>query len=236
MKSENSLKSMELDNNEIESTEIYKQFDISKNRITYLYSKRVLDVFVSGLGLIFLSPVFLIVAILMKIKEPTGTILFGHTRNGQNGKKFKMYKFRSMCLNAEEILMADPVLYEKFVANGYKLGEGEDPRITKVGAFLRKTSLDELPQLVNVLFGSMSLVGPRPIPDNEIKEYGLRKNKFLSVKPGITGWWQVSGRSNIGYPERCDLELEYIDKMSLGMDIKILVLTFVAVLKKEGAV
>lgn len=197
--------------------------------------KRAFDVLVSAIGLLFLFPIFIIIAILMKIQEPGATIFFSQERNGLEGKKFKMYKFRSMYIDAEERLINDKELYRKYVENGYKLNENEDPRITKYGAFLRKTSLDELPQLFNVLKGDMSIIGPRPIPDREIIEYGDRKSKFLSMRPGVTGWWQVSGRSNIGYPERCDLELEYVDNASFKLDSYIFFKTFVTVFKREGA-
>lgn len=201
----------------------------------YMGIKRIIDIIFSAVGLIFSSPLFLVIAILMKVKEPDGPIFFNHQRNGKNGKKFKMMKFRSMCMNAEEILLADPVLYAKFKANGYKLDEGEDPRITAIGAFIRKISIDELPQLWNVFTGSMSLVGPRPIPDKELEEYGESKEKFLSVKPGVTGLWQVSGRSKVMYPERCELELNYVDQASLTFDLMILLKTVKSVLLKEGA-
>lgn len=197
--------------------------------------KRAFDVLVSAIGLLFLFPIFIIIAILMKFQEPGATIFFSQERNGLEGKKFKMYKFRSMYIDAEERLINDKELYRKYVENGYKLNENEDPRITKYGAFLRKTSLDELPQLFNVLKGDMSIIGPRPIPDREIIEYGDRKSKFLSMRPGVTGWWQVSGRSNIGYPERCDLELEYVDNASFKLDSYIFFKTFVTVFKREGA-
>lgn len=203
--------------------------------LSYRILKRLFDVIVSSLCFIIFSPIFLFVSIVIKIMEPKGPVFFGHERNGKNGKKFKMYKFRSMCLNAEERLMSDRNLYQKYKDNGYKLNEDEDPRVTKIGKFIRKTSIDELPQLLNVLKGEMSLVGPRPIPDTELEEYKELKSKFLSVKPGITGWWQVSGRSNVGYPERCQLELYYVNNISTKMDLLILIKTVKSVLQREGA-
>ncbi|MDT2858453.1 sugar transferase [Lactococcus lactis] len=220
---------------EISDVMTYSELTSHKPKIIYGLIKRIGDILASSIGLIILMPLFLIVALIMKCSEPTAPIFFSHTRNGKKGKKFKMYKFRTMCQDAESILMKDTALFEKFKANGYKLETHEDPRVTKVGAFLRKTSIDELPQLINVCLGQMSLVGPRPIPDREILEYGSDKQKFLSVKPGITGWWQVSGRSNICYPERCDFELHYVDKNSLGFDILILFKTIGIVLKRHGA-
>ncbi|HZH60174.1 MAG TPA: sugar transferase, partial [Metabacillus sp.] len=126
-------------------------------------------------------------------------------------------------------------LYEKYLKNNYKLEAHEDPRITKLGNFLRKTSLDELPQLINVLKGNMTLVGPRPVVEEELMEYGENVNKFLSVKPGVTGYWQVSGRSNVGYPERVDLELYYVYNQSLLFDLRIIILTIWMVLIRRGA-
>lgn len=140
-----------------------------------------------------------------------------------------------MAIDAEERLKSDTKLYTKYIANNYKLEPEEDPRITKLGKFLRKTSLDELPQFFNVLKGDMSLVGPRPVVKDELVEYGSRVNEFLSVKPGITGYWQVSGRSDVKYPERVNLELHYVYNQSLWFDIKILFLTCWTVLIRKGA-
>ena len=123
----------------------------------------------------------------------------------------------------------------KYVDNGFKLPQGEDPRITKVGAFIRKTSLDEIPQFINVVIGQMSLVGPRPIVKKEMFEYGDRIKKFLSVKPGALGLWQASGRANIEYPERCDIELEYIQNASYWYDVKVFFACCISILKKDGA-
>lgn len=139
--------------------------------------------------------------------------------------------------NADEILKSNPELYRKFVDNGYKLPTKEDPRITKIGAILRRTSLDELPQFVNTLIGNMSIIGPRPVVEKELVEYGSpeRIKKFLSVKPGVFGLWQASGRSNIGYPERAQIELDYVDRANLGLDFKIMFLTVIAIFKGDGA-
>ncbi|UVI31605.1 sugar transferase [Paenibacillus spongiae] len=198
-------------------------------------AKRTLDIFGALFGLVLLLPVFILITLLMKIKEPSGSVFFKQNRIGKNMASFKIIKFRSMIVNAEEKLRADNALYQKYVENNYKLEQDEDPRITKLGRFLRKTSLDELPQLINVLKGEMSLVGPRPVVRDELKEYGDRFVDFLSVKPGITGYWQVSGRSNVGYPERVDLELHYIYHHSIWLDIKILFMTVWNVLLKRGA-
>ena len=211
------------------------QLSNHKSKIIYALMKRIIDFGFSFIGLIVLLPVFVMITLIMKCSEPKAPIFFAHTRNGKAGKKFKMYKFRTMCQDAETILMKDRALFEKFKTNGYKFETHEDPRVTKVGGLLRKTSLDELPQLINVCLGHMSLVGPRPLPDREIIEYGEELYKFLSVKPGITGWWQVSGRSNVNYPERCNLELHYVEKSSLAFDALILLKTVGIVLKRVGA-
>lgn len=146
-----------------------------------------------------------------------------------------MYKIRTMHRNAEEILKRDQKLYQEYLVNNFKLPENKDPRLTLIGKFLRKTSLDELPQFFNVIKGEMSIVGPRPIVPKELEHYGNFKKAFLSAKPGLTGLWQVSGRSKVGYPERAQLELEYIENQSFSYDIKILLKTFPSVLKSKGA-
>ncbi|HDR7763213.1 TPA: sugar transferase [Bacillus paranthracis] len=201
----------------------------------YLCLKRVMDLSGAIVGLIMFSPIFLLISILYMIGDNKGPVFFKQIRMGKNGKEFYIYKFRSMIVNAEEKLRSNEVLYKKYIDNNYKLEPSEDPRITKVGQFLRKTSLDELPQFLNVLKGDMSLVGPRPVVQEELVEYGKRKDEFLSVKPGLTGYWQVSGRSDVGYPERVDLELYYAYNASLRLDIKILLLTVKNVVVGKGA-
>lgn len=207
---------------------------IKKQNTFYKFSKRFFDIIGSALALICLSPIFLVLSIIIKHHDG-GKVFFKQKRIGQNGKEFMMYKFRSMEENAEEILKADKELYAKYVANGFKLPAEEDPRITSIGKWLRRTSFDELPQFINILRGEMSIVGPRPIVPNELKEYGDRATKFLSVKPGAMGLWQATGRSNIMYPERCDVELEYVDKASLGYDWKIFFLNLISIFKQDGA-
>lgn len=202
---------------------------------SYLFIKRSLDIFFAILGLLLASPFFLFIIIFYLFGESKGKLVFKQQRHGKNGKKFKIYKLRSMVVNADEKLKSNPLLYKKYLQNNYKLEQDEDPRITSIGRFLRKTSLDELPQLLNVLKGEMSLVGPRPIVDEELSEYKHLKDDFLSVKPGITGYWQISGRSNVGYPERVDLELYYVYHQSLLMDIKIIIKTIMVVFFKKGA-
>ncbi|NWQ39504.1 sugar transferase [Bacillus sp. EB106-08-02-XG196] len=201
----------------------------------YLYIKRLVDIIGSMTLLLLCAPFFVFISLLYLTGENKGPVFFKQTRIGENGKEFKIYKFRSMIINAEDKLTANKELYKKYVANSYKLDPKEDPRITNIGRFLRKTSLDELPQLINVLKGEMSLVGPRPVVREELKEYSSKLEDFLSVKPGVTGYWQVSGRSNVVYPERVDVELFYVYNASLLLDIKILLKTVLIVITKKGA-
>ena len=201
----------------------------------YLFAKRVTDIVLSVIALILLSPVFLVIWLLDSFGDNKGPVFFKQTRIGMHHRPFKIYKFRSMIVNADEILHQDPELYQKYVANNYKLEPEEDPRITRLGRILRKTSLDEIPQFINILKGEMSLIGPRPVVKEEVKIYGDRADKFLSVKPGAMGLWQASGRSNIGYPERCDLELSYVDNASYWYDCRILFKNLISIFKSTGA-
>lgn len=220
---------------ETESTEIMEKSQIKKQSLTYLFFKRLTDIVLSLLALICFSPVFLGVWIANHFGDNKGPLFFKQTRIGKNGKPFKMYKFRSMIVNADEILHSNIELYEKYVENNYKLEPDEDPRITKLGRWLRRTSIDEIPQFINILKGDMSIVGPRPVVKEELKEYGDCVDKFLSVKPGAMGLWQASGRSNIGYPERCDLELSYVDHASYWYDVKIMFKNIISIFKNTGA-
>ena len=188
----------------------------------YLFIKRSIDIICSLAGIIVLSPVFLIVAVLIKIEDPKGSIFFCQERNGQHPNTFKMYKFRSMVYNAEELLKD---LQHKNEQTGPAFKMADDPRITKVGKFIRKTSLDELPQLFNILKGDMSLVGPRPPIPREVREYNSYQMQRLLVKPGLTCIWQVSGRNNIGFDEWVDMDLEYIKTRNLLLDIKLILKT-----------
>ncbi|MFT8930653.1 MAG: sugar transferase [Sporolactobacillus sp.] len=211
------------------------QTSYAGNKIAYLFIKRALDIFGAVVGLVVSSPLFLLISLLYLAGGQRGPVFFKQRRIGQFGKPFYIYKFRSMICNAERVLKSNKVLYQKYLDNSYKLEPEEDPRITKIGRFLRKTSLDELPQLINVLKGEMSLVGPRPVVSEELKEYKENRLLFLSVKPGLTGNWQVCGRSEIEYPERCDVELYYVQHQALALDLKIIFKTIVAVLTKKGA-
>ncbi|WP_180850245.1 sugar transferase [Bacillus sp. UMB0893] len=208
---------------------------VKNNSSIYLITKRFVDIFSALLGLIFCFPIIFVISAIFLFERKKGSVFFKQIRVGKDGKKFFIYKFRSMAIDSEERLRSDKALYEKYVANNYKLEQHEDPRITKLGAFLRKTSLDEIPQFFNVLKGDMSLIGPRPVVEKELEEYGDRVNDFLSVKPGLTGFWQVSGRSDVKYPERVDLELYYVYNQSSWFDLKILFLTIWIVLLRRGA-
>lgn len=203
--------------------------------ILYLFSKRVIDIIGALVGILILLPVIIIFSIIYQLGENKGPIFFKQQRIGRNGEKFFIYKFRSMVVDAEKKLKENKLLYQKYLKNNYKLEQDEDPRITEFGRFIRKTSLDELPQFINVLKGEMSLVGPRPVVDEELREYQDKTNDFLSVKPGITGYWQASGRSEVGYPERVEIELYYVYNRRLYLDIKILLKTIVQVLFRKGA-
>lgn len=212
--------------------------DVSVNRNTegkkiYLFFKRAFDIISASIALVLFSPIFLIVAIAVKL-DSKGPVFFGHTRMGLNGEKIKVYKYRSMVINAQEVFENFTPEQKKEFEINFKLDN--DPRITKVGNFLRKSSLDELPQLINIIKGDMSVVGPRPIVEKEIEKYGKYAPKMFSVKPGLTGYWQANGRSDTSYDERVQMDMYYIDNMSFGMDIKIIFQTILSVLKGKGAV
>ncbi|MDO5011708.1 MAG: exopolysaccharide biosynthesis polyprenyl glycosylphosphotransferase [Intestinibacter bartlettii] len=195
---------------------------LEKESRVYLFIKRIIDIVCSLAGIIILSPVFLIVAIFIKIEDPKGSIIFCQERNGKDLKTFKMYKFRSMVHNAEDLLKD---LQEQNEQTGPAFKMANDPRITKVGKFIRRTSLDELPQLFNILKGEMSLVGPRPPIPREVAQYTPYQKQRLLVKPGLTCIWQVSGRNNIGFDEWVEMDLEYIKNRNLLLDIKLILKT-----------
>ncbi len=213
------------------STKKYKEALTKKT--PYKVVKRIIDVVLSTIALIILSPIFLIFALAIKL-ESKGPVFFKHTRIGKNGKIIKIYKFRSMVENAEELIQKFTPEQMKEYKENYKLTN--DPRITKVGKFLRKTSLDELPQLINIIKGELSIIGPRPVIQEELEKYGPDAQKFLSVTPGLTGYWAANGRSCTSYEERMKMELYYVDNISLKMDIKVFFKTIEAVVKGKGAI
>lgn len=193
--------------------------------------KRILDATLSGVGLIAISPILLMIAIAVKVSSD-GPVFFAQERVGINGRTFKMLKFRSMVVNAEELKEKLAHLNEM---SGPVFKIKDDPRVTPIGKILRKTSLDELPQLWNVFVGEMSLVGPRPPLPKEVNMYDSRHRKRLSVTPGITCIWQISGRNDVDFEEWMDMDADYVDQWSLWMDIKILAKTVPVVLLKKGA-
>lgn len=188
----------------------------------YLAAKRVIDVMGALIGLLLLSPVLLVISLLIKLTDNKGPIIFKQVRVGKNGKLFYIYKFRSMVSNAEELL---DELLDKNETSGAMFKMKNDPRVTRIGHFIRKTSLDELPQLVNVLKGDMSLVGPRPPLPREVEKYTAYDKQRLMVAPGCTGLWQVSGRSNLGFEDMVRLDIKYIKQRTLFYDMKIITKT-----------
>lgn len=227
-------KAMQIDTNPI--IENIELIDMNQ-RISYRLTKRLIDIVLSIILLVIFSGIISLIYIALKVQEPQGNPIFSQERYGLNNKRFKIFKFRSMVMNADEVLKGNKILYQKYLESDYKLTPDEDPRMTKFGRFLRSTSLDEIPQLFNVLNGTMSFVGPRPIVDQELyTEYSDNERLYLlSVKPGISGYWQVNGRSEVKYPLRKAMELFYVQNCSVRMDLGIMLKTVSSVLKKSGA-
>ncbi|MCB5223220.1 sugar transferase [Lactiplantibacillus pentosus] len=211
---------MEHGENSLE-TVIIDQMRIQR-RYGYRFVKRGFDILASLMGLILLSPLFLIVAIAIKVDDPRGKVFYSQIRLGRGERPFKMFKFRSMFVDADKKL-ADMLKYNEVDGAMFKMKE--DPRVTRIGHFIRKYSIDELPQLINVLKGDMSLVGPRPPLEREVANYSEYAKQRLYVKPGCTGLWQVSGRNSVGFDEMVELDLQYIEKSSFWFDLKIMFLT-----------
>lgn len=197
----------------------------------YNFIKRIIDITGSLFILFFTWPLFIIIPVLIKY-DSSGPVFFLQKRLGLKGKVFRAIKFRSMVAKAEDMLKSEQELMEEYL-KCYKIAE--DPRVTKIGYYLRKSSLDEIPQIFNILKGDMSLVGPRPIVIVELEKYGRHRDEFLSVKPGLTGLWQVSGRNELTYEERVSLDIKYIRERSIWMDIIILFKTVYAVISARGA-
>lgn len=219
------------ENNKVLEKKEHKSF----NEVTYSFLKRTVDVTASAAALLLLSPVFLVTSIAIR-NDSEGPAMFTQKRIGKDGKLFEIYKFRTMVPDADEKLKK--LLEEDEEARQeYKINKKlkNDPRITKVGSFLRKTSIDELPQLLNVLKGDMSLVGPRPYLPREMEDMGDYYDKIIESKPGITGLWQVSGRSNTTFDERLEFDMEYNENKSFFYDMGLLVKTAGSVVKGEGA-
>lgn len=202
----------------------------------YLVNKRIIDIIVSLIGIIILIPMTIIIGIARELNNEKGKIIFDQLRIGKDGKKFKLYKYRSMVMNADYKL-------EKYLEKNeearleYKTTKKlkNDPRITKVGAFIRKTSLDEFPQFVNVLKGEMSIVGPRPYLLREKEEMGEAYETIIKMKPGLTGYWQTNGRSNVTFKDRLEMDVQYYKDRSCKTDCKLFLKTFSHLVKNEGA-
>ncbi len=198
----------------------------------YLFCKRAMDLIVAGLALVLLFPLFAIVAFLIKATS-RGPVFFVQTRVGKFGKPFKCYKFRSMIQNAESMRASVAALNHHADPRTFKVQR--DPRITRVGEFLRRTSMDEMPQLLNVLRGDMSIVGPRPPLPSEVQHYESHELRRLEVTPGLTCIWQVCGRGDIPFPEQCNMDIRYIETRNLMLDTKLILLTVPAVVFGRGA-
>lgn len=205
------------------------------SKFCYQFTKRSFDVVCSLLGCLVLLPIALVVKVMYMINGDFNSIFYTQKRIGKDGKEFNFYKFRTMVPNADEVLkkLLKQKKYKKQWESHHKIDN--DPRITKIGKILRKTSLDELPQLINVLKSDMSLIGPRPLVPGELDEHKGNHKIYESVKPGITGWWASHGRSALTYQERLKLEYYYVQNQSLTLDIKCMFATVMAVLKKTGA-
>ena len=209
----------------------YMQEVYRRKSPVYLRIKRGMDVLLSAAALVCLSPIFLATAIAIKI-EDRGPVFFSQLRAGKDMKPFKIYKFRSMYIDADAEL---PEMMKDNEQTGHAFKIKDDPRITKVGKFIRKFSIDELPQLINIIKGDMSIVGPRPILPFQMEECNEYERQRLVVQPGLTCYWQIGGRANIKWEDWVELDLDYIEKMSLWTDIKIIVKTIPAVFDREGA-
>lgn len=220
---------MQQDTLSLEAFDAQPDFSIRK------FAKRVLDISVAIIALIMLSPLFIVISLLVKLSDG-GPVFYSHKRIGLTGSTFGCLKFRSMSVNAaarlNEVLKTDPAARDEW-EKSRKLKV--DPRITFIGNILRRSSIDELPQLINVLRGEMSLVGPRPITAEELPRYGEHISAYLSSRPGLTGHWQISGRSDVSYEHRVSLDLYYITNWSLWLDVTILVKTIPALLSQKGS-
>lgn len=206
--------------------------DLGSMTRTYIHGKRWFDIIASSTALVLLSGVFLVIAILIKLDDPHGKVFYSQTRIGKDGKQFQMWKFRSMIANADKMVEK---LVDKNDVSGAMFKIKSDPRVTRVGRILRKYSLDELPQFYNVLRGDMSLVGPRPPLPREVAKYTSYDRYRLLVIPGVTGLWQVSGRSDLSFEEMVELDLYYIKHACFSEDLKILLKTVSVVIHPNGA-
>ena len=223
-----------MESNELVMEDISKVYIIKRHM--YFGVKRMFDLVCSLVGILFLIPLTILVKICYVCSGDFHSIFFRQKRLGKDGKVIRIFKFRTMVPNAEEILKewlkSNPEKREEYLRDR-KIDN--DPRITKIGKLLRKASLDEFPQFLNIFLGDMSLIGPRPVVLDEIEKYGKDKDKFLSMRPGLTGYWASNGRSNISYEERVKMELFYVDHCGICLDLKIIWDTIVTVIKRDGA-
>lgn len=205
--------------------------DSMEKRNLYHFVKRLCDITLSLAALIILFPLFLMIALVIKL-EDGGNVIYVQERTGHHGKAFRMYKFRSMCQNAEKI---HKELLDKNELDGPAFKMKDDPRVTRVGRFIRRTSIDELPQLINIIKGEMSIVGPRPLPTYEAKQCNEYQNQRLLVKPGLTCYWQCCGRNDIPFDEWIEMDLRYIREAGILTDLKLIFMTVGAVIRSDGA-
>lgn len=213
----------------------FREVSVASGRTWFDLAKRGVDVVTGACGLLLTAPFILLAAAAVRLETP-GNPFFGHIRIGVGGRRFRCWKLRTMHEDAEHRLHQVESLMQLYIENGFKLPDETDPRVTRVGRFLRKTSLDELPQLWNVLMGDMSVVGPRPIVAEELKHYAGHILELLAVRPGVTGAWAVNGRHHLQYPERAQVELNYVRTRSMASDIEILWRTVGAVLDPSSGV
>lgn len=211
---------------------IHVDEDKLNHQYAYRFVKRLFDIIASAIALVLLSPLLLIIAICVKVDDPKGSVFYTHDRVGKDGRIFKMIKFRSMVSNADQLLAK---LQSQNDVNGAMFKLKNDPRITRVGRVIRKYSLDELPQLLNVIAGQMSIVGPRPPLVSEVAQYTDYDKQRLMVTPGATGMWQVGGRNDVDFDEMVRLDLTYITHRSIWLDLKIMFETVKIIIKPNGA-
>ena len=213
----------------------YVAMPVRRGHLHRSVAKRLIDIFIASFSLLSLAPLMIAVALLIWVLAKHSPF-YGHRRVGKNGRPFNCFKFRTMVPNSDQVLAAylrdNPEAAREW-ASTHKLRQ--DPRVTRLGRFLRTSSIDELPQFLNVLTGHMSCVGPRPITFKELERYGPGAGHYLEVKPGLTGLWQISGRSDLPYVERVSLDLSYINNWSIGLDLRIICKTFLALTRSSGA-
>ena len=222
------------------SKELVKIDNMEISKKIYKVVKRIIDIIGALFGCLILLPLTIVIWIVNLCSNDNGPVFYTQKRIGKHGKEFKILKFRTMCNKAQEMVKDEETMKKYFTDDQIKEWKenfkiDDDPRITKIGKILRKTSLDEFPQIINILKGELSIIGPRPVIEEELEKYKNNKEKFLSVTPGLTGYWTANGRSDTSYDERMTMELYYVDNISFKLDVEIFFKTFITVLKREGA-